>query len=75
MEGVLRWPDRAVLVGAGNGRSAGLGSPRPQQRPGSRPAGQARRNVQFNLAARREDGRWRVVFDKGCDACECVAKQ
>ena len=20
-------------------------------------------------------GKWQVVFDKGCDACECVAKQ
>ena len=44
---VLRWPDRAVLVGTGIGRGAGLGSARPQQRPGSRLAGQACRNVQF----------------------------
>lgn len=29
----------------------------------------------FNSIWRREaDGRWKVVFDKGCDACDCAPK-
>jgi ketosteroid isomerase-like protein len=30
----------------------------------------------FNSVWRREmDGKWRVVFDKGCDACNCAKKE
>jgi uncharacterized protein (TIGR02246 family) len=30
---------------------------------------------QFNSVWRREpDGRWLVVFDKGCDVCECATR-
>ena len=37
---------------------------------------QGKRVATFNSVWRRgEDGRWRVVFDKGCDACECAGKQ
>jgi ketosteroid isomerase-like protein len=37
---------------------------------------QGKRVATFNSIWRRgEDGRWRVVFDKGCEACECTAKQ
>lgn len=34
-----------------------------------------RRVGTFNSIWRREaDGRWRVVFDKGCPACDCASK-
>jgi ketosteroid isomerase-like protein len=37
---------------------------------------QGKRVATFNSIWRRDkDGRWRVVFDKGCDACECAGKQ
>ena len=38
---------------------------------------QGRRTGTFNSIWRREaDGKWKVVFDKGCDACNCPeAKQ
>jgi ketosteroid isomerase-like protein len=36
---------------------------------------QGKRVATFNSIWRRdEDGRWRVVFDKGCDACACASK-
>jgi ketosteroid isomerase-like protein len=34
---------------------------------------QGRRTGTFNSIWRREaDGRWKVVFDKGCEACNCA---
>ncbi len=58
-EVVERWkaffdgPTAPFSWAPGIGRGAGLGSSRPQQRPGSQLGGQACRNVQFYLAARR----------------------
>ncbi len=32
--------------------------------------------AQFNSVWRREpDGKWRIVFDKGCDVCNCAPAQ
>ena len=37
---------------------------------------QGKRIATFNsIWWRGEDGRWRVVLDKGCDACECAGRQ
>jgi len=37
---------------------------------------QGRRVSTFNSIWRRgSDGGWKVVFDKGCDVCNCAAKQ
>ena len=37
---------------------------------------QGKRVATFNSIWRRgEDGRWRVVFDKGCNTCACAGKQ
>jgi ketosteroid isomerase-like protein len=36
---------------------------------------QGRRTATFNSIWRREsDGQWKVVFDKGCDACACTER-
>jgi ketosteroid isomerase-like protein len=36
---------------------------------------QGKRVAIFNSIWRRgDDGRWRVVFDKGCDACSCASQ-
>ena len=29
--------------------------------------------TRFGLARREADGDWKVVFDKGCDVCNCAA--
>ena len=70
-KGLLRKTGCAVLVELGIGRSSDSGTLAHSSGPVLNRKGE--RVGTFNSIWRREsDGSWKVVFDKGCDACNCA---
>ena len=67
---LLRQAGRAVFVGAGRGGGARFRHAGDQQRAGVRPGGKL--ISRFSSIWRQEaPGRWRIVFDKGNEVCDC----